>query len=205
MKKSNKTLEEKNQLYEKYKNLIYGVLRDMHCNIKNVEQFKDYYSVAEYGLAKAINNISGDWKNSTSSYFYAYIKNELVNYFHYKTRPKRILSGSKMADIDDFQIDAGIDLEKEYIFQEECEELYKALDNIKPIYKNILIRRYGIGTEKKTIAEIALEDNVTHQAIQQREAYALDKIRKELLKQLNEQEGKTFKFNSKQHIKFGRN
>ena len=185
MKYNYKTLEEKKQLYEKHKNLIHKVLRDLHCNMKTKEQFDEYYSIAQFGLAKAINNISGDWKNATSTYFYAYIRNELINYFKYRSTPKRKLLGAKMADIYDFQnvIDAGIDLEKEYISKENNEELCKALDKLKPTHKDAIIRKYGMGM---TIPQIAKEYHITPQAVQQRIAIALEKMRKELSFKLNE-------------------
>ena len=196
-----KTIDEKNELYEKFKRLINKVLSDLHCNMKTVEQYEDYYEVAQIGLAKAINNIGGDWKNATSSYFYAYIKHEIINYFNYRTTYKRYLLGTKMADIDDYRIDAGINLEKDLLTKERNEELYMAIFNLKPIYREIILDRFGIGgREKKTIAEIADRDKVSHQAVQQRQTYALEKLKKELIRRENEQERKAIGFDYRKYF-----
>ena len=189
-----KTPKEKDELYEKYKKLINKVLRDLHCNIKNVEQYEDYYSVAQLGLAKAINNIGGDWKNAKSSYYYAYIRNEIINYFSYRSTPKRILLGTKMADIDEYPVDSGIDIERDYIAKETNQELYSAINSLKPSHRDIILKRFGIGREKMTIAQIAEEEKISHQAVQQRQMYAIEKLRKELVRRENEQKRKIVRF-----------
>ena len=183
---NNKTIEEKNELYEKYKKLIYKVLKDLHCNIRSKEQYEDYYSVVQLGLAKAIDNVGGDWKNIKSSYFYSYMRNELISYFKYRTNPRRFLLGTNMADIDEYSINAGIDIEEDYIKQETLEEVYEIISTLKPDYVELITRRYGIGREKETIKKIADEKKVSKQAIQQKEQYILKIIKKELLKRRNE-------------------
>lgn len=191
---NNKTIEEKNELYEKYKRLINKVLNDLHCNIKTLDQYEDYYEVAQLGLAKAINNIGGDWKNATSSYFYAYIKNEIINYFNYRSTPKRYLLGAKLADIDEWEIDSGVNLERDLIIKEQNEELYMAIFELKPLYREIIMDRFGLGgRRKKTIAEIADKEKISHQAVQQRQNYALNKLKKELMRRNDEQKRKITK------------
>lgn len=196
-----KTLEEKNALYEKHKKLIFKVLRDMHCNMKTQTQFEEYFDVAQMGLAKAINNISGDWWNAKSTYFYTYIKNEITNYFHYKSTLKRHLAGIELIDIDDCKIDAGINLEKDLLEKERDEELYMAIFSLKPLYREIIMDRFGMGgRRKKTIDEICDEEQISHQAVMQRQTYALRSLKKELIRRANEQKGKTVRLDFNEYF-----
>ena len=93
-----------------------------------------------------------------------------------------------MADIDDCRIDSGINLERDLLNKESQEEMLEVLNNLKPEYKELITRRYGIGRDNETIGSIALDKNVSHQAIQQKEKYILNKMRKELI---NKWTGKT--------------
>ena len=181
-----KTMEEKDELYEKYGKLAFKVLQDMHCNIKNKDQFEDYFSVVQLGLAKAINNVDKGCNTVSSSYFYTYMRNELINYFKYRTNPRRLLLGSKMADIEEFSIDAGINIEDDYIKKETFLEVCDIIKTLKPDHREIITRRYGIGRDKETIKMIADDKKISKQAVQQKEQYILKNIKKELLKRNNE-------------------
>lgn len=179
--KLNKTREEKDMLYEKFHKLIPTVISDLHCVCRTKEEYEDYYEIAQIGLAKAINDIEGDTEDITTSFFYTYIRNELLNYFRYKTMKKRDLDGTDMADIDDKLIDSGINIEKDYLIKESNEQLHNAINKLKPNYKDVILRRFGIDRERQTIVEVANDYGRTRQAVQQLEVRALNKLKKELL------------------------
>lgn len=177
-----KTQQEKDELYKKYKKLINKVLKDMKCNRRTKEEYEDYYSIAELGLVKAINDVKGDWKSVKSSYFYACIRNEIIRYYRYKTMNKRELIDTNMANIYDYQVSSNIDLERDYINKETYKILYDSINNLKPEYKELIIKRFGLGVKKMTCKEIAKETNISPQAVHQKEKYILKKIKKELIK-----------------------
>lgn len=174
----NEKEQRKLELYNQYKGMIFKVIKDMHCEIKNKEQYREYYDIAEMGLIKAINNIR-EQEKITTTYFYKYMKNELINYFHYKTRPKRILLGTNMANIDDYNIDSGINIEMDLIRKSEIEELLNIVERLKPEYKELIKSHYGIGRKSESFRNIARKNNVSTQSVQQKEQYIFKKIKKE--------------------------
>ena len=107
----------KEELYKQYCGLIYKVMKDLHCTWKNDDEFQAIYDSGELGLIKAINKVNIQKINSV--FFYTYIKNSILNYFHEKTMPKRYLDGTNMLSIEEIDIPSNIDIEKQIIMKDQ--------------------------------------------------------------------------------------
>lgn len=182
-----KTLEKnKEYLYNKYHFLIYRVIKDLHCQINSEEELEEYVFYGQVGLINAINNYNGE--KNTSTFFYKCIKNEIMVDFKRKNTNKRkinyiyknSLDGETLTDNTLYEMipDESINIEEEYIKKEQYISLYKSINMLKPIYRDIICSYYGIYTERLTLEQIAKKYNITKQAINVKRQNAIKKLRK---------------------------
>lgn len=181
----------KQQLYEKYKYLIYKVLKDTNCKPKNEDEWQEYYGYGEIGLIKAINTFDIN-KNDTSTYFYTCIKNDILVGFKYRQSEKRKINFfentslnkeiGEGTELQDLLLDKSINIEEEIIKQETNSFLYKAINMLKPTYKQLICDYYGINTISSTLDQISNKYKISRQALYVKKKNALKELKKNMKK-----------------------
>lgn len=184
----------KEELYNKYKFLILKVIKDLNCQYRNSEEYEEYIFSAKVGLLNAINNYNPE-KISSSSYFYTSIKNSILLSFITKSYNKNKINYLKMASLDspisekselkEIIPDTSINIEQDYLKKEECEFLYRCINKLKPIYKEIICDSFGIYRKPKSVEEISKKYGVSKQTIYVKQRNAISK-----LKNMYKKEGK---------------
>lgn len=178
--------------YNKYKRLIPKVIKDTNCQYTSEEEFQDYYDIGEIGLLTAINNFDFS-KEETTKYFYNSIKNSIVRYFYYKSLDLRKINYLDLASLDqsicegtinlsEIIEDENVNIENEIIKKELYETLYKTIDTLKPTYKDIICKYYGINSKRYTLQELADLYNISRQAINVKRDNALKKLKQKIIK-----------------------
>ena len=155
----------KDQEIIKHIPLIKKVIKDMHCRYRTVEEYQDYYSAGTLGLVKGAKTYDGSVKVST--YLYACIKNEIAQVFAYNSRQKRygqveslnrpLLDGDERSGELQDTIASDENIENQFQEKESYENLYRAINRLKPYKRKLIIENYGIGCTRKTIRELAKE------------------------------------------------
>ena len=177
----------KEELYDKYKFLVLKVIKDLHCQYKNREEFEEYIFNGTIGLLNAINKYDSNIPSS-SSYFYTSIRNSILVFFTKRNYNKNKINYIEMISLDtlaenNFPIyellpDQTINIEKDFIKKQEIKKLREYLNKLKPSYKKIICDFYGIDRDKKTLAEMSIEYGVSRQAVCVKKDNALKKLRK---------------------------
>ena len=178
---------QKEKMYMEYRGLIFKAIKDLNCYYKTNDEYQEYFDSWEIGLLNALNNYDST-KNANSSYFYTCIINSIKRTFIYKKSNKRVinylekdsLDGGLLEDKDLYNIiaDETINIENEILKKEQYDILYKAINMLKPTYKEIICKYYGINCKKETLGEIAKNYNISRQALNAKKDNALQKIRK---------------------------
>lgn len=180
--------EIKNDLFKKHEKLIYLFLK------KNglFHEKDELYDLGLIGLVNGINTYDSKKGYNESTYFYKCISNQINQYFQSQSLPKRKCPGTILS-LDKEYDDKGtlknlipdsIDIEKEILTKEKNQILYKALDKLKPEWKYIIEKRYGLNNhEKQKQTEIAKYFGVSKEAISKKEKRALKKLKQILLKE----------------------
>ena len=179
----------KEELYNKYKHLIFKVMKDINCQFKDQEEFQYFYDYGELGLLRAINDY--DYRTDGSTYFYICIKTSIMVSIQMKERHKRKINYINLLSLDldnenninNYEVikDERIDLEKEILINDLENELHKCIKTLKPSYQNIICNYYGINTKEKTLEQIAKTYKTTKQSILVRRNKALQILKKKLL------------------------
>ena len=176
----------KEELYLKYKRLVPKVMQDLHCIYRTEEERQQYYDYAELGLIRGISNYDPT-KELSTRYFYLCIRNSITNYFRAKNMQKRYLDYTNMASLDeeiyaDTVEDKSVNIEKQIIEKETNEKLHKAINSLKPIYKDVICRYYGFYGKDYTLEEISQIYGISKQAVYVKKENALKQIKKEMIK-----------------------
>lgn len=182
----------KEYFYNKYKRLIPRVIRDINCQYRNEDEYQSYYDFGELGLLMAINNFDFS-KEETTTYFYNSIKNSILHYFYYKSLNLRKINYLELVSLDqsifegannlsEIIEDENVNIENEIVKNELYETLYKAIDTLKPTYKDIICKYYGIKSKRYTLQELADIYNISRQAINVKRENALKKLKQKIIK-----------------------
>lgn len=185
------TLEtSKQKLFDKYYRLIFKAIKDLNCYYKTEDEFQEYVDYGVIGLLTAINNYDKN-KNAKTTYFYTCIRNTIIVAFTRKDTDKRKINYLEKQSLDELTIDnkkyeeiladESINIEEEIIKKEEIEILYKAINMLKPTYKDIICKNYGIGCHKESEEKIAAEQKVSKQAVNEKKKVALKQLKKYIL------------------------
>ena len=185
-----KNSEDKERLYNKYYFLIFKVIKDLHCEYRNEEELEEYIYHGKVGLLNAINTFKGE--KETSTYFYTCIKNRIAFFFKRKDTNKRRINYLYKDSLDDITLtdsslyelipDENVNIEEEIIKKDQIELLYKAIDMLKPTYKDIICYYYGIYKKQISLTELAKKFNVSRQAINIKKQNAIKELRKNMRK-----------------------
>ena len=181
----------KEQLLEKYKNLIYKVIKDTHCHYATDDEFQDYYDAGMIGLIYGINKFDAS-QQETTTYFVNCIKHGIYRFFHDKTKYVRkinYIEKESLDYIDDNDInlheiiaDENVNIENEIIKKEQYEILYKAINMLKPSYRYIICHYYGVQCKKLTLEDMAKKYKISRQAVSVKKDCALRDLRKNMRK-----------------------
>jgi RNA polymerase sigma factor (sigma-70 family) len=144
------------QVYEKYKNMIYKV-----CNRwKETAEYSDLFQVASIGLYKAFNNYDLTKNIEFSTVAFTYIKNEIRSFYREARRHFGYLSLNEpsydegnMQFIDSIKDDSFEENILEEISKEQdLSRVYTAMRHLTERQKSIFTKYY---IEGKTMQEIA--------------------------------------------------
>ena len=182
----------KEYFYNKYKRLIPRVIRDINCQYRNEDEYQNYYDFGEIGLLMAINNFDFS-KEETTTYFYKSIRNYILYTFRKKSFKSKKLDYMNLISLDQFIYDGdgnlaeviqdeNINIENDIIKNEMYESLYNAIDTLKPTYKDIICKYYGIKSKRYTLQELADIYNISRQAINVKRENALKKLKQKIIK-----------------------
>lgn len=183
----------KSNLYFKYKSLIHKVIRDLNCQYKTQDEYQEYYDYGEIGLLIAIDKFDLSKKDKIS-YFYKCIKRSLIVLFKYKNYYKRKINYLMLLSLED-KIndnihslqetieDNNINIENAMLIKENKELLFKAISKLKPTYRDIIFKYYGIYGKRYTLQELADIYHISRQAINVKKDNALKKL-KEIAKKI---------------------
>ena len=188
----------KHEMFFKYKNLVYKAIKDTHCNPRTEDEWQSYYDAGIIGLLKGIQGYDSN-RELTTTYFYESIKRGIMYEFCYQSRAVRKINYIENESLDNIEkknfyemiADENINIEKDFIKKEEYEDLYEAIDKLKPSYKEIICDYFGIKRPKKTLESMSKESHVSRQAMNAKKDNALKKLKAILLTKRKEEEWNT--------------
>lgn len=164
--------------------LIYKVMKDLHCNLSNENEFEDYYYAGLLGLIKASKTY--DKAKGKSGYLYNAIKLNIYQEFTNRTRKKRhsdlkdvsINQEQSCLKLEDY-LQSNINIEYEVLNKLYVEDILSKLKERQ--YKKFLIEYYGINTPQLNSKEIAQKYGVSQSFVNQSIRRAIKIIKKEVL------------------------
>lgn len=164
--------------------LIWKVIQDLHCNLKDEEEREEYFFNGLLGLYDGVRTYDKTKGIKKTTYYYTCIKYKIIWWF--KKKPPKLLSLNtpiKEAELIEFIPDK-CNLEQEIIKKEQLEYIYKAINKLKNSqYKRVFMEYYGINQEPKKRKELALKYGVSINCICVQIKQAIKKIRKEIEKE----------------------
>ncbi len=165
------------------KSLIYKVIKDLHCRIRDDEEEDEYFFIGLMGLIKAIDKYDKT-RSSKSTFYYTCIKNEITSYFGVRTHKKRNnglreISLNTIINEETELIDLIPDnkrFEEDVMTKDEVKYLLSKLKDRR--YKQLLIEYYGINTKPLNMSQLADKYGLKRQSVHKSIHRTLDKLRK---------------------------
>ena len=177
-------LESRNILIEHNLRLVVYVAKRYDTNINNLE---DLISIGTIGLIKAINTFKTDKNIKLATYASRCIENEILMYLRKRSKSKVEVSLDEPLKVDydgnELLLEDILSESDNQVFssleQEEIiEELYKALEKLKPREKEILCMRFGLeGNKELTQKETSEKLNISQSYISRLEKRILKKLK----------------------------
>ena len=192
----------KDQEITRHLPLIKKVIKDLHCKCRTEDEYQEYYSIGTLGLVKGARSYDGSTKPST--YLYACIKREIMQKFAYNSRQKRygmveslnktIINGDEGSGELQDMIASEENIEAQFQEKEYYDNLYEAINRLKPYKRELIIQNYGLYGKKLTIRELAKKYHRSRTGINN----AIESARKQIKENLIQidKEGKN---NAKKH------
>ena len=155
---------DKKEFSEFYNKNIDKVFRFIYLRVDTTETAQDLTSLAFLKLWKRQDS---EISNSTA-FLYRIARNQIIDF--YRSKRKKPLSLDKVGEIADFQVTQPTFSEKIELTL-EMERIKKVIQNIKPVYADVIIWHYVDDLSSKEIAQILKkrEGNVRviiHRALQ---------------------------------------
>jgi len=155
---------DKKEFSEFYNKNIDKVFRFIYLRVDTTETAQDLTSLAFLKLWKRQDS---EISNSTA-FLYRIARNQIIDF--YRSKSKKPLSLDKVGEIADFQVAQPTFSEKIELTL-EMERIKKVIQNIKPVYADVIIWHYVDDLSSKEIAQILKkrEGNVRviiHRALQ---------------------------------------
>lgn len=180
--------EARQSLIEHNMRLVYFIANKYKKSNPDVEELA---SIGTIGLIKAVNSYNSKKQVKLSTYAARCIENEIFMHFRQLKKHQNTVSledvirfdkeGNEtcMGDLIGTNKD---DLEEKIVQKDHINRLYIILNTLEEKEQEVLKMRYGIGREKVTQINIALELNISQSYISRIERKALKKIKKEMQK-----------------------
>lgn len=160
-------------LYNTYKNLMYYVANDI---LKDTMQAENAVSEAFLRIAKNFNKINDVNCPQTKGFVVIVVKNIAINMYN-KNKKENAVS------LDEISTYIGNNNVEDKVLDEfAVEDLKKAIDSLKPIYKDAILFRYASGYSVSEISDIL---SVNSETVKKR----IQRAKSELLKILEKMEG----------------
>ena len=167
----------------KHLGLIYKVMKDLHCDLAEKE---DYYFAGLVGLINGIDNYDNT-KSKEITFLYNCIKYSIIREFKFRASKKRnvipvslntVIDKESQTELQDI-IPSNMNIEQELIKCEQLKAIYNAIDKLKnSLNKTYFCEYYGINQEPKNIVQIALKYGITSAAVSRGIERAKNKIKK---------------------------
>ena len=177
-----------NETILKHYNLIYKVIRDLHCELKDEEEYLFYGLMGLYNGIKTYDST----KQKESTYYYKCIKYSILSHFRYKTSKKRDVKKNELSintpvndthTIEDTLV-SDYNLEEEIIKKEQWDLIVKILTETKDtLWKTYICEFYGINQEPMTYKEIAKKHNINIHAVSSSIIQGVQKLKKKVIKE----------------------
>ena len=177
-------IDVKDELVKQYFPLIIFIIKKLGL----INKIDEYLDSGMIGLTRAINNFDDSLGISLSTFVYHCIKHELLKELKIKNAQKNI-PDNMLTSLDlqyddcslgDLIADEKVNVEDEVIKIIQTEELYKAIDELKPTYKEIITRLYGINRPISNAKQLAKERGCTTINIHQQKRIALKQLKEKL-------------------------
>jgi len=155
---------DKKEFSEFYNKNIDKVFRFIYLRVDTTETAQDLTSLAFLKLWKR----QGSEISNSTAFLYRIARNQIIDF--YRSKRKKPLSLDKVGEIADFQVTQPTFSEKIELTL-EMERIKKVIQNIKPVYADVIIWHYVDDLSSKEIAQILKkrEGNVRviiHRALQ---------------------------------------
>ena len=138
---------DKQEFSEFYNKNINKVFRFIYLRVDTTETAQDLTSLAFLKLWK---RKSSEISNPTA-FLYRIARNQIIDF--YRSKSKKPLSLDKVGEIADFQVAQPTFIEKIELTI-EMKRIRKVIQNIKPIYADVIIWHYVDDLSSKEIAQI---------------------------------------------------
>ena len=178
-----KTQKEKDEIFERNKNLVYLVLKEMHLYYR----VDELYDIGLIGMTRGINKYDETKGFKETTFLTRCIRNEILKFLTKENRRKDIKVTSYNIEINEdsemiieFIPDEKINIQEDLNKKAENNMVKIALKKIKPKYQKILISYFGIGCQPKTMQQIGLELGISYQAVGRKIKSGLKEIKKVL-------------------------
>jgi RNA polymerase sigma factor (sigma-70 family) len=177
--------------------LIHKVIKDMRLYYRNEEEYQNFY---DWGLMGLINGVRtyDETKTKASTYLYKCIHNSIARELYLNTMEKRNNKYGKDISTNEILLedvwgnvftlldmikDESVNIEEEIVKLERKEQLYKAIDKLKPQDQEYIKKYYGLcGYQETTLGELAKEYNISSQLMSARLVHVRKRLKKHLEK-----------------------
>ena len=177
-------IESRNKLIEHNLRLVVYVAKRYDTNINNLE---DLISIGTFGLIKAINTFKLDKNIKLATYASRCIENEILMYLRKKSKSRVEVSLDEPLKVDydgnellleDILCDTEAQVYDSLDKEEISNQLFEALDTLKPREREILAMRFGLdGQEELTQKETSEKLNISQSYISRLEKRILKKLK----------------------------
>jgi len=180
-------LEARNTLIIHNLRLVVYIAKKFESTKINIE---DLISIGSMGLLKGVQTFKMDKNIKLATYASRCIENEILMFLRKTYRIRQEVSLDEVLSIDsegnEMVLADILTSEEEHIMDkmirtEEVKNLYKAVDNLRPREKEIIVLRYGLyDSEPLTQKEVADLLGISQSYISRLEKRIIDKMRQEI-------------------------
>ena len=171
--------------------LVYKAIKNMHfhCNNDDDEEWDEIYIAGVIGLIKGVDNYNKEISKK-GTYYHKCITNEIGKVYMLRTAQKRNIKPVSLENYtigNDLRLEEVIqsnqNIEKDTIRKQETEIILDLLNKYKNKKHIKIVKEYfGIGCEQKSMRELAIKYEISHQRIYYIKSQVLKWIRNELEK-----------------------
>lgn len=170
--------------------LVPYTIKLLNCNYYDKDEYEELYHAGLIGLIEGAKcyDFSQPYR---SSFFVSCIKNSIMNrvfskhcrkyYFDFRKLTvslNRQITNDEETELMEL-LPSDYNLEEDFFQILVKQELYENLDKLKPTYKQILVKRYGLENGREmTLEEIASDVGISRQAVNEKYRRAIRDLKK---------------------------